>query len=81
MIRLEDRPTVQGMALGIYCARIQAGGLSKGMLIIPDASEVAGEAVALLNAIDRHLPHEDKPLGRRRRADLPGVPASEEKGP
>ena len=44
----EDRPTVAMMATAIYCARIQATGKA-------DAVLVAGEATALLTAVDRHL--------------------------
>jgi len=48
MMAPEDRPIVAMMATQIYCARVQAGNKVDVVL-------VAGEATALLTAVDRHL--------------------------
>lgn len=81
MIRLHDRSAAQGLAVAIYCARIQPGK-------IPDASSVAAEAAALIAAVDNQLPVEDRQTvtgnrrlrsektdndQRRRMPDLPPV--------
>ncbi len=58
MIRPEDRPIVAMMATQIYCARIQSNSSAKQL----DAAAIAGEAVALLGFVDRHLgPHRVRP--------------------
>ncbi len=48
-MRTEDRAIVAMMATQVYAARISSG------QVHPDPVSVAGEAVSLLDKVDRHL--------------------------
>jgi hypothetical protein len=79
MIHYEDRHVVLGMALAIYCARIQANtNLPVAARKDPDATAIAGEAVALLDRVDRHLaPEERRKRTRREEGKAGPAPALE----